>query len=214
MVSWETSRPLKPYKAKRVKGSRKQAGMKKARVRNVPCSECGSPLEQERVDMLRLVNKYKLDSEGSPVYPLEVIRVDRVGPSRCAKCAPEAAPAFSDSVTPPPVKVAKDWGFPVSSEKPYVVSLRGLVDKPERLPKVKPYKPIPGEAAPITSNLGFMRGRVTPPGEVRANPWDRKPRDAGRRDFEAPTESNAVRKASKVRKPKTDVANAQALGSI
>lgn len=54
-------------------------------------------------------------------------------------------------------------------------------------------EPIPGEATPQRSTAGLLRGRVEPKGRLPQNPWDRGPRDAGRRDFEAPTESNAVR---------------------
>lgn len=52
--------------------------------------------------------------------------------------------------------------------------------------------PIPGETDAPNGD-GFFRARVKPQGSIRPNPWDRAPRDAGRRDFEAPTEAPALR---------------------
>lgn len=53
--------------------------------------------------------------------------------------------------------------------------------------------PIPGVPISQRTNVGAMRSRVKTQGTVRPSPWDRKPRDRGRRDFESPVEGPASR---------------------
>lgn len=70
------------------------------------------------------------------------------------------------------------------------------------------HEPIPGTATPQSSAAGFLRPRVRPGGALRANPWDRAPRDRGRRDFEAPTEAPAVRAWSEAHEQRQDARDA------
>jgi hypothetical protein len=110
--------------------------------------------------------------------------------------------------------------------RPFLTSFRDddLRDRRRKVTRLKPLtsepivrgSKIPGEAISQRSNLGHLRPRLKTAGQALQNPWDRAPRDAGRRDFEAPTETKAVRQRQREIDNAPDpleVVNRQAAGS-
>lgn len=167
------------------------------------CVKCWQAIEPDRLAMRSVRNVYEKEGTEEMTYPLVIVGVKVSGPTTCAACAEEETPEDHDGILRD-----FDWGDWEASQLHADIAFD---DSPS---------PIPGEAAPRATRGGKeLRARLTPSGYERQRENDRGCRDAGRRDFESPTETKGIRGAAKVVEAASEVkrmerVNQHAGGSI
>ncbi len=176
------------------------------------CIACGGKVEKDRQRAQQVAlerRKSKAGGMGNTLPPAEFRElVDSL--DKCEACA-----------KPPPVEMIQTPVRPFLNKRQDMDELR---DRRRKRKKTAPLAddpirvdPIPGEADKQASLIGHLRPRLKPAGSRKLqNPWDKKPRDRGRRDFEAPTETKALnsrQRALDSAPDPMDVVNRQAAGS-